>query len=240
MLNNSEVLNYVKMKLGIPFTPIEYIDSEILEYIRTVSLRTFSKLMPHVNKISMDLDDQTIHTDVKNEFRILDPDNVSIIGIVEILFDKSNLILAGFPYYGNLSTTKDLEHAANYVYDIETAATNFKYSQFRQHFEFVPPNILRILPTTFLGGVITVIYERFHTPDFRTILPEFEETFLDLAYADVALWLSRTRNAFRTFNTPFGDIELNTEELKSDAQTLRDKIIEDLSVVNPSIIVDTD
>lgn len=236
MLTPSFVLDYVKARLGLPYTPIEYTDDNILDYIRKTSLRTFSRKMPHKNKVVMNLNDDSIKTEVNNEFRIIDPDGVSIIAIVEVLDDMTGMIFSGYPYYGLLGGT--IEDAERYVEQTETAGTVYKYSQYNKYYEFVPPNILRILPNNSFGDSLTVIYERFHTHDFRTILPEFEDLFLDLAYADVAIWIAKTRGAFRTMNTPFGDIELNVDDLKSDAQAIRDKIIEDLSTVNPSIIVD--
>jgi len=236
MLSPTDVLNYVKTNLGIPYTPNEYTDNQILEFIRQNTLRTFSKLCPDVKELVVDLDSEDVKTEVPNKYRLIDPDGCPIVDIVNIFQDAGGYIVSGMPPIGLVGGT--LEDVEKYVLQNEISMTVFKYSIFSETFDFIPPNFFRIIPTP-QGGKRLIVYERFHTKDFRTIRPEFEDTFLRLAYCDVAIWIARTRSAYRTINTPFGDIELNVEDLKSDAQTERDKIIEQLQLMNPSIIIDS-
>jgi hypothetical protein len=157
MLTPQNVLEVVKQRLGIPFTPVEYIDDEILNYIRNTSLRTFSRKSPHKNKIVIDFESEDVKTEIENEFRIIDPDGVSIIALVDVLFDRTGLVMSNYPFYGLLGG--DISQAEDYARQIETAGTAYKYSQYNKFFEFDPPNILRILPATSFGQFATVIYE---------------------------------------------------------------------------------
>ena len=236
MLTPSQVVSYVKMKLGYPHTPLEYSDDEILNYCRTVTIPEFSKWVPDVKELPLDLSDPSVGTEKPNEFKIVDPDGRPILNVVDVIFDQSNLIMSGFPILGTMGSDED----TILDYNLQTFRGGMarKTSMFNYYYEFIKPNILRITPTPSKGPIL-VVYERYHLEDFSTIPPEFTTYFLDLCFADVALWLCRTRSIFRMFNTPFGDIELNIEDLRTEAQDLRSRLLEELKTANPSIIVDS-
>jgi len=234
MLTPQQVLDYVKDKLGLPLNPVEYTDEQILKYIRQTSLRFFSSKLPDEHKHTFDLAE--CQTEIDNEFNIVDPDGLPIISIQNVYFDQGGLIIAGMPIMGLIGG--QMSDAENYTYQTETGGTVNKYGLMNYYYEWRPPNILRIMPRPKLKPTL-IEYERFHKPDFSTIQPQYEAMFLDLAYADVALWISRTRSIFRNFSTPFGDIELNPDDLKTEAQEIRNSIVEQLENVNMSIIVDS-
>jgi len=236
MLTPSQVVSYVKKKLGYPHTPIEYSDDEILDYCRTVTIPEFSKWVPDTKEYVVDLGSPEVQTEKPNEYKLIDPDGRPILNVVDVVFDQSALITSGFPVIGTLGADEDT--VLQYHLQTFRGGMALKTSMFNYYHEFVKPNILRITPTPPARPVL-VVYERYHLEDFSTIPPEFATYFLDLCFADVALWLCRTRSIFRTFNTPFGDIELNVEDLRSEAQELRSRLLEELKAANPSIIVDS-
>ena len=53
MLNKSLVLNYVKKRLGFPYTIIELSDEDIMEYINLYTIPIFSKYFPYKKWLSL-------------------------------------------------------------------------------------------------------------------------------------------------------------------------------------------
>jgi len=234
MLNEQQVLNYVKTKLGFPNLPLEYNDDQILDYIRMNTIKEFSKYIPDKHEVPLDVTKDEAQTEFRNVFRFYDPDDATIMDIVAIYFSMAEWLIAGHPPIGLIGGGS--EAAMRYVFQVDEAGTVDKWSYFRESYEFIPPNRVRIEPPP--SGPVTIQYERHHLPDFSTIPPEYEKQFLDLCWADVAIWLGTIRRYFRTINTPFGEIELNADELISEAKELKTTLIEMISDYPPSVIVD--
>ncbi|MGB9674938.1 MAG: hypothetical protein ACPLX8_02270 [Nanopusillaceae archaeon] len=234
MLTPQSVLNYIKTKLGLPFVPLELLDNQILSWVRQETIPTFSWYYPHVAYLTFNTSDPNYKTEKQNEFYISDPNGSPILDIKELYYNEGNMIIMNHPILGTMSSNP--REVANFLTQTENFGNSWKYSQFRYWFNFVKPNRIRIMPSMLLG-TFTVEYEVFHYPDFSTINVEFQQLFLSLAWADTVLLLARIRKQFPEIQTPFGPVSLNADELKSEAQQVRDNIIETLSSANPSIIV---
>jgi hypothetical protein len=184
--------------------------------------------------MAIDFTNPAIQTQRPNEFLISDPQGAPIIDIRYLIPSLSDPILSGHPVIGLLGG--NWETLANYLLKTDVANELEQFSMLNQTFDFIPPNLLRVIPTP--TDTQTLIYETYHLPDFSSIPPEFESQFLDLAYADVAIAIGKLRKYYTNIQTPFGEIQLNADELISDAKELRQSIIEFLQGANPSVIVD--
>ena len=101
MLNQSRVLQYIKMNMAFPFQFIEYTDDQILEYISTYTLREFSYYVP--DKVTIGYNVQLAANKVPgkaNEYYIQDEDGLEILNVSNIFFSQTNLLISGNPPLG--------------------------------------------------------------------------------------------------------------------------------------------
>jgi len=233
-MTQDQVLNYIYSEFGIPYVPMEWSDQQILQRIYTKTIPLFSKYLPRITGMAIDFTNPAIQTQRVNEFLISDPQGMPIIDIKYLIPTMADPILSGHPIIGLLGG--NWETLASYLLKTDVANELQQFSMLNQTFDFIPPNFLRVIPTP--RDAQTLIYETYHLPDFSSILPEFESHFLDLAYADVAIAIGKLRKYYTNVQTPFGEIQLNADELISEAKELRQSTIEFLQGANPSIIVD--
>lgn len=232
MLNKSLTLNYIKQNLSYPFQVLEMTDEEIFEYLKQYVIVKFSKYLPDVVRLGVNLKEDRHKTNISNEFRIFDPENCSIIGIVEFI-----PILGGFAFLGHpIMGVLNFEQVEKFVYDIERSRNAFRYSQFDYTIEFLPPNTIRIEPE--YKDYCVLIYERVHPEDLSTIPVWAEDLFLDYCLGHIQILLGNRRKKFSTIQTPYGEVPLNADELKSDGKELIQQVEENLKLHNPSIIFD--
>jgi hypothetical protein len=233
-MTKDQVLNYIYSEFGAPYVPMEWSDQQILQRVYTKTIPLFSKYLPRITGMPIDFTNPAIQTSIANEFLISDPQGMPIIDIKYLIPSMADPIMSGHPVIGLLGGS--WETLANYLLQTDVANELQQFSMLNQTFEFIPPNFLRVIPTP--TDTQTLIYETYHLYDFSSIQPEFESQFLDLAYADVAIAIGKMRKYYTNIQTPFGDIQLNADELISDAKELRQSIIEFLRGANPSVIVD--
>jgi len=204
----------------------------VLNYINSYVLTRFSTYLPDKKRIGMDLSDEKYKTDIENEFYIFDPDNRQIIGIVEAIPDMSSNIITGHPILGVMS----FNELPEFMLNVEKSRNASKWGMIDPLFEFIPPNILRTNPI--YRGKLTLIYERVHSDKYTTIPIWAESLFLDYCLGHIQVLLGNKRKKFQTIQTPYGEVPLNADEVKSDGKELIDKIEEKLQTYNPSIIID--
>jgi len=233
MLNPTLVLNYIKENVSFPFQVLEMTDDEILNYLNNYIVTKFSYFVPDKNKIGMHLGDPIHRTNIENEFYIFDPDNRTIIGFVEVIPDLSTSIISGHPTFG----TGSFDNLPQFMYNVERSRNTAKWGFIPEPiFEFQPPNIIRTLPT--YTDTITLIYERTHSTTYNSIPIWAESYFLDYCLGHIQILLGNKRKKFSSLQTPYGEVPLNADEIKSDGKDLVDKIEEKLQMYNPSIIID--
>ncbi len=234
MISSTYVLNYIKTKMGMPFVPLELIDEQILNWVRMETIPLFSWYLPYEASYTFNTSDPTVKTDKQTEFYISDPNGLPIIDIQRMFYNEGNYLIMDHPIMGVLSSNdRELQ---NFLRRTEQFGNSWKYSQFRYWFEFIKPNRIRIMPRN-LAGHFTIQYETHHAPDFSTIPVEQQELFLTMAWADTVLMLARIREQFPNIETPFGQVSLNAESLKSEAGASREWVISQLENSNPSITV---
>ncbi len=238
MLSTSQVLTYVKTKLGAPFLPIEYDDEQIISWVRKNSLISFSRYLPREASFPLNMDDPSVQTNIPNVYLLKEPNGIPIIDIQRVDFPFNDMVIMGHPIIPLLSSNS--RGVIDYMVQTQKFGDAYKNSMFKNIYEFLKPDKIRIMPMNARSGgaTCTIEYESFHLNDFSSIWVEFQEMFLDLAWADVAINLSLIRKQFGPVKSNFGEIQLGGDELYQRAKETRDKIIEYLESANPSILVD--
>jgi hypothetical protein len=224
MLNHSRVLEYIKLNLGFPYNPLELNDEEILNYVKTYTIREFSHYMAAVKTINLNLTNSCLQVPQKsNEFYLIEPDNLEILNVSDVYFPSSNLIFSGHPIMGAFSQAD----TPGWMLAVESGIQAHLMSDFNKTWEFKHPNILRISPVQLNENECTVEIETMHKEDFSTITNEMQYIFMQLALADIQIMLGNMRRRYATtggIKTPFGDIPVDTEIL-ADGKQLKSEII---------------
>ena len=238
MLNDEKILKYIKRSLGWPFMHLEWTDTDILDHIRDISIRTYSYYIPDVKKLPVDTSIQTNKVPgVGNEFYLHEPEGREILSVVDIYFDQSDFYALGHPPMGAFSHFELREWALQTAMAMETKM----FSSFDKTFEFRHPNVVRISPILpSQTKYITVEYERMQAEDFSEIPNDQHQYFLDLALADVMIAIGRIRKRYGggTLRTPFGEIPLESD-IYEEGKEKREKVIETLErLFIPNVRID--
>lgn len=236
MLNHSRVLQFIKDNLGFPFQNLELEDLQIVQYFTTYSLREFSKYVPDINKVVLNLTlAQNIVNSRQNEYYITDPDNIEILNVIDIYFGGSDLYLQGHPIFGPFSHFE----LRDWALATEMANQLKMFSNFDVTFEFFHPNIVRISPIPNNARSCTVEYERMQPSDLRGVPNEHQLLFCDFSLADIMIVLGRIRKKYGDGNlrTPFGDIPLGSDIYDEGKEKKRELIekLERLALPNVSL-----
>lgn len=239
MLNQSRVLNYVKDNLGFPFQFMELEDDKIIEYFTNYSLREFSRYVPEVRTMALNLGFSANQVVGRvNEFYIYEPEGREILNVVNIYFPVGQSLIFGHPPLGPFSQGE----LRTWALDVEVAGMIKQFSSYDYTHEFRHPNILIIRPnpTSSEYNVIAVEYERMQAEDLRGVPNEFQILFCELALADIMIVLGRIRKKYGggTLRTPFGEVPLEAEILDEGRDKKRD-IIEKLTAGSlPNVVLD--
>ena len=238
MLNFNQILKYIKGRLSLPSTFIEKTDNEMIEWIQNVSIPDFSEYFPDEEYTSVIVSNSNYLVPGKTyHYRFFDEEDLPIYGIKECYFSISDDLIAGHPIMGALSFD-NLECWALGVFK----SRFFKpFTEWDRTFKFFMPNIVRVLPSATDNFVVN--YEREQPHDLRKIPPSMKRIFMDLCLADIMLWIGSIRSHYGggRITTPFGEIPLEGDTLKSDGNELRREVIEKLTENTlPPIIIDID
>jgi len=238
MLNHTRVLDYIKHELGFPFMQLELEDDQIVEHFTTYSLREFSRYVPEVKKINLDLTSSVYKVpNRQNEFYISDPENIEILNVIDLYFGGEQYYINGHPYFGPFSHSELREWALQ----TEMANQLKMFSSFDTTFQFSHPNILRIspVPTTNTTTICTVEYERMQPSDLRGIPNEFQILFCEFACADIMIRLGRIRSKYAgQMRTPWGEIPIGAEILDEGKEKKRELVEKMERLVLPNVVCD--
>ena len=217
---------------------LEWSDEEILDYVKTDTIRDWSYYVPDVKKIGVNLQAESNKVPGKaNEFYISEPEGREILNVKDVYFDQGNLYALGHPPFGVFNEFELRDWALR----THQAMTTKMFSSWDYTFEFEHPNIVRISPYPFNElRFVTVEYERMSADDFREIPNDLHKYFLDLALADVMIALGRIRKRYGGGNlrTPFGEIPLESD-IFDEGKTLRSEVTEKLErLYIPNVRID--
>jgi len=226
MLNTSRVLDYIKSGLGFPFVQVELDDNQIMDYVKTYTLREFSQYVPWVKNIPMNLQLATLKVSGRqNEFYIPVGSGEEIISVAEVYFSSSDLYFHGHPVMGPLS----YNGIADFALSVTQAIGTKMFSSYDRTFEYMHPNILRISPVdVFSTTHITVEAEFVQPSDFSQIPNELQMIFMKLACADIKIRIGIIRRKYGgSLRTPMGEIPLDLtvgDEGKDEKREILEKL----------------
>lgn len=229
MLNYNFVLKYIKNRLGWPHVMIELDDDQILDYIKTFSLKEFSYYFPQKWKTVLNLDLAINKVPgVQNEFYITEPQGLEIFNVISVIQNESDYYIHGHQPLGNYLT---LQGTKEFALSVNNYGMLSLFSPLGMTWEFRTPNVIRISPVMNRTSYVTIEYEREQPSDLSGISNEIQMYFCDFCLADCQINLGNIRTKYGNGNlqTPFGNISLNSDIL-NEGKTLKTDIINKLQI----------
>ncbi len=238
MLDQAQLVDYIKRNLGFPFMQLEWSDEEIIEYVTKFSLKEWSYWVPDTAKMNLNTRLEANQVPGRgNEYFLNEPEGREILNVIAIYIDSGNLYALGHPPFG-IFTMGELP---DWALRVNNAMTTKMFSSWDYTFEFHHPNVIRISPLSPSEvRQITVEYERQQCEDLSEIPNDLYVLFEEFALADIMLALGRIRKRYGGGNlkTPFGDVPLESdiyEEGKELKREVKEKL-ERLFVPNIRIV----
>jgi hypothetical protein len=235
MLNWNKVLLFVKGRVSLPSSFIEKADKQLIEWVTEISIPTFSKYVPDWERCVVNPGLPYNQTDKTNIYRFYDPEDLPIYGTRNFYWDGSGNFATGHPVVG--PTT--FEGMKDWALEVFKSKMLKPFSYWSYTGRFIRPNKVQVLPT--INSCFVVEYEREQPHDLRKIPNEHTRNFMDLALSDVMLWLGSMRSMYGDgrIQTPFGEIPLNGDSLKTEGQELQRETIEKLKDESlPGVVID--
>ncbi len=249
MLNWSDLLFYIKGRLALPSSFIEKADTDLKRWIVNTALREFSDYIPDLAWTGINPRETAFQTEKGNIFKFFDAEELDILGVVNYYYSDAGYFATGHPVFpvfggqgscgsggGSCATGSEL---ANFALQCMRSGMYRKFSYWGYTGKFITPNMVRILPE--ITEVFVLEYERMQPHDLRKIPSEHARSFMELALAEVMLWIGsiRTHYGGGQIATPFGEIPLQGDTIKQEGQELKRETVDRLKEVSlPGIIVD--
>ncbi len=243
MLNWTKVLRYIKGHIALPSSFIEKNENEIKEWVIDNAIPEFSDYWPDWEHAPIiPTQERYIHPSKRNHFLFFDDEDLPIYGLKNIYFPLDDLAASGHPMIAPYT----FEGMTWWSLSLFKSKFMAPYSNWARTFKFIQPNIVRILPgqgglSSSNSGAYVVEYEREQPHDLRKIPSTIETQFKDLALAHVQIWIGNISTLYvdGRITTPFCEIPLHGESLKSEGKELRDRTVETLAENSlPPIIID--
>ena len=226
MLNQTEVLRYIKDNLAFPYQHIEWDDEKIIEYVDDNTRKEFGYYHPQDNQF-VPLNTNLAVNQVpgyQNKYYITEPCGLEIYSIVEMYTTTGELYIHGHPPLGPLTHGE----IKDWALAVEMAMTTKQFSSWDYTFEFTHPNIIRISPFNSSAiGTVILEYEREQPSDLSGIRNDLHMYFKKMALADVMMSIGRIRKRYGGGNlrTPFGEIPLDSD-IYEEGKELKREVIE--------------
>lgn len=238
MLTWDTVLMYIKGRLSLPSTFIEKSDQELKNWLTITSIPDFSNYFPDDEFTSVITDNSNYQVPGRtSHYRFFDEDNLDIYSIKQCFFPMGDAVIAGHPPFGAWS----FEGMSCWSLQVFKSRFFMPFSQWSKTYKFVNPNMVHVLPETRDMSSFVVHYEREQPHDLRKVPATLKRIFMELCLADTMLWLGSIRSHYGggRLTTPFGEIPLEGDTLKTDGEALRDKTIDKLAEETlPPVVID--
>ena len=238
MLNWNRVMFYIKGRLSLPSSFIEKSEGDIKKWVEEISLPEFSNYFPDTEYTSVLPNNENYRVPGRpNYFRFFDEEELPIYGIKECYFSSGDQFITGHPPFGALSFSS----MKWWALDVFKSRFFYPFSHWHQTYKFISPNMVHVLSSGHYVENFAVYYEREQPHDLRKIPASMTKIFMDLALSDVMIWIGGIRSNYGDgrLSTPFGEIPLNGETLKSEGNELKREAMEKLIENSiPPIIVD--
>ena len=235
MLNWNKVLRYCRGRTALPSSFIEKTDEEIQEWLTLTSLADFSQYYPDWERTGFNISDSShAHATNSNWFHFFDAEDLEIFGIRECFFPMGGMLAAGHPHMSPMS----FGGGPGFALEVFKSRTFAPLSMWSYTYKFVNPNIVE-LPNYNQTDSVVVEYERRQPDDLRKIPAAMERIFMELCCSDFMIWIGGMRTMYQGVNTPFGEVNINGEQLESKGQDLKREVMEKLiEDSKPPVIID--
>ena len=220
----NEIVNHVKSRLGATHRRLELSDQDLVTLLQQETLTTLSVYNPFYVEYMVDTTTDRVE-ESDNTFNL--PQEIfgfRVIGVEKVLPSSSTGMGVSSASFGMLGT--DLSTAISAFLNAKLSAGVANTFLPPETFQYIPPNLLRIF-NIFPQVKMYCVLRTTHKKDFSTLAFGLLETVKKLALADVANDLLGIRTYFQNVGTTFGELNLNTDQLKDWADK-RDELIENL------------
>jgi len=222
--------NLIKRRFGIPYTFFELSYDEVMQIVKEKTMRLFSQYVPRRVYVPFKANEARIQDGV-GEYRI--PYDGEIISVIDF-YTGNNDVIVGYPI--SIISTEISDSTDTFVQMMQSMPNINASSAVFKTWEFLEPNIIKVIPGSF-GFDIGLVYMEVLHKDLSTIPGRFAHDFIDLALADIYDTLADIRSKYQQIMSPFGDIQLNPDIMRSQAENLRAKVYERLISLPPNVIV---
>lgn len=221
----ANILDYIKTELGAETMQLEITDQKMVEMIQMHVLPEFSAY-DGLHKYYKMTEANIISRDPIFEYQF--KDFPYKIFEVKNKIDQANFV--DFDQVFGQSSTGDITDflvRQNYMDMAKLAKADNTW-------RFMAPDKFQVTKAgfTYLTDEFILELDVCHN-DPTTISPGLYDSFRDLACAYVMNALGKIRKKYNNFNTPFGNIQLNADELVQDAKEMRQRVLEELKRTPP-------
>ena len=223
--NWANILDFIKHELGAETMQLEITDQKMVEMIQMHVLPEFSGY-DGLRKYYKMTEDCIISRDPIVEYQFKDFP-YKIFKVINKI-DQANFVdfsqVFGQASVGDIT---DFLVRQNYMDMADMARADNTW-------RFMPPDKFQVTKAgfTYLTDEFILELDVCHN-DPTTISPGLYDSFRDLACAYIMNALGKIRKKYNNFNTPFGNIQLNADELVQDAKDLRQRTLEELKRTPP-------
>jgi hypothetical protein len=241
MQNWNTLIEYIKLHLGAPSTMLEMTDEDIQKYILDNCLPEISAFDSDYfyckigieDKYTTKFPDNLINHDKilsKYKYILPIPENIIVLDIYDIYKTSSTTVLTGML----TQSTYMVSNPADVVMSnqLQTMVNSLKSVEI---YEFIRPNvvILNYEISDYLIAQCHIVYNDLNRMPSDT----YHEIFKKKCLGEIKLILSAKRSKFESLDTPYGNIKVNWNELKSDANQLLDEVTNKLDAMPPAHLI---
>lgn len=233
--NWNNLIGWLKRKLGVPVAFLEYSDDDLRNIIVEDVLPDLSQYIGRPLWIRLGSKDRLANAESDPQiafqmYQIPVPNDYVIIDVQDVYWHRDNMGVMGI--YQNMLTVMDPR---------DTVMTNefldmLNSLEVVQAFHFVAPN--RIYFERDLMDNDVILECKAEHNDLSTIPSDvYREYLKPWALAEILENIAAMRSHFKEVSTPFGQLNLNADDLMARALTLRQGIQEKLDATPPDHLV---
>lgn len=225
MLTAADIVDYIKR--SISFLPyIDIADEDILDQVKRYTLREFSRYSRLKQSTIIDTNNDWFKTPEPNVYKFYDKKQRNILNIADVAL--STLYGDPQPIFSGETITSTIDWLMAKTLQ-DTVKTMMDY----EHWQYIPHNKVKINRYMQAGQLIGINYECSHL--ITEIPDQYESIFLDLAAAHCKEWVAGMR--IDTLSTPFGEISVNSSDLRAEARVVIDDFRERIRKQPPNIVI---
>jgi len=216
------IISYIRTELGADAMDLEISDQKMVELIQAHVMPEFSNYDPLVKYYKM------YTGNIISQFTNFD---YKIMGINNIIEQANYVDYSQMFSQAIAGDITDFLTRQNYLDMASLAKADNTW-------KFLPPDKIQMVRAgySYLSEEFIVVLNVAHN-DPSSISPGIYDSFRDLATAYIMNAIGKIRKKYNNFTTPFGQIQLNADELVSDAKELRQRTIEELKRTPPDVYI---